>query len=88
MRQADDFTESIAAAVGNQADITVKIESGSSQAVAGVDNAVANIDDLNLALSQTGATVKEARSAASDARAQTKGLLEATDAFLLSFASQ
>jgi Methyl-accepting chemotaxis protein (MCP) signalling domain len=88
MRQADDFTESIAAAVESQGDITVKIEIGSSQAAGGAESAAAIIDELKASLSETAAAVKEARSAASDARAQTRSLLETADAFLLRLVSR
>ena len=88
MRQADDFTESIAAAVESQGDITVKIEIGSSQAAGGAESAAAIIDELKASLSETAAAVKEVRSAASDARAQTRSLLETADAFLLRLVSR
>jgi methyl-accepting chemotaxis protein len=88
MRQADDFTESIAAVVEAQAEITVEIERGSLQAVASAENGVANIHELNMTLRQSGAAIKEARSAATDARAQTNGLRQTTDALLLHLASR
>ncbi len=88
MRQADDFTESITAAVEAQTEITVEIERGSLQAVASAENGVANIDELNMTLRQTAAAIKEARSAATDARAQTNGLRQTTDALLLRLASR
>jgi methyl-accepting chemotaxis protein len=88
MRQAEDFTESIAAAVEAQAEITVEIERGSQHAVASAENGVANIAELDLALRQTGAAISEARSGPIDARAQTNGLLQTTEALLLRLASR
>lgn len=88
MRQADGFTESIAAAVRNQSDVTDEIARSSSRAAASADDAVGNIDELSLALSQTDAVVKEVRGAAIEAGTRAKGLREATDTFLLSFASR
>jgi methyl-accepting chemotaxis protein len=85
MRQAGDLTESVAAAVDSQSNVAKTIESSSFQAAARADNAVTNIEELNLTLGRTGGAAKEARSAADDARAQTKELLETTEAFLVRF---
>jgi len=87
MRQADGFTESIAAAVKNQASVTAEIVRGVAEAALGADSAVKNMDGLNAAVGETDQAANQVKSAATDAAAQAKGLRETVDRFLLSVAS-
>jgi methyl-accepting chemotaxis protein len=88
IRQADDLTSSIGAAIESQATIVESIESDCSKATVAAEYSVANIAELDSTFGTTGAAVKEALSAANDARAQTVELLKTTDVFLSRFRIQ
>jgi methyl-accepting chemotaxis protein len=87
MRQADGFTESIAAAIKNQAEVIAEIVRDISQAALGADSAVRNMTGLGAAVGETDQAANMVRQAATDAASQAKSLRETVDRFLLGVAS-
>ena len=87
MRQADGFTESIAAAIEGQAHVIGEIVRDISEAALGADSAVRNMAGLGAAVGETDQAANMVRQAATDAAAQAKSLRETVDRFLLGVAS-
>ena len=87
MRQADGFTEAIAAAIETQGVVIGEIVRDIAQAAAGADSAVRNMTGLGAAVGETDQAANMVRQAATDAAAQAKSLRETVDRFLLGVAS-
>jgi methyl-accepting chemotaxis protein len=87
MRQADGFTESIAAAIEGQAQVIGEIVRDISEAALGADSAVKNMTGLGAAVGETDQAANMVRQAATDAASQAKSLRETVDRFLLGVAS-
>jgi methyl-accepting chemotaxis protein len=87
MRQADGFTESIAAAIEGQAQVVSEIVRDIAEAAKGADSAVRNMTGLGAAVGETDQAANMVRQAATDAAAQAKSLRETVDRFLLGVAS-
>jgi methyl-accepting chemotaxis protein len=87
MRQADGFTESIAAAIEGQAQVIGEIVRDISEAAQGADSAVKNMTGLSAAVGETDQAANMVRQAATDAALQAKSLRETVDRFLLGVAS-
>ena len=87
MRQADGFTEAIAAAIETQGVVIGEIVRDIAEAAAGADSAVKNMTGLGAAVGETDQAANMVRQAATDAAAQAKSLRETVDRFLLGVAS-
>ena len=87
MRQADGFTEAIAAAIETQGVVIGEIVRDIAEAAAGADSAVRNMTGLGAAVGETDQAANMVRQAATDAAAQAKSLRETVDRFLLGVAS-
>jgi methyl-accepting chemotaxis protein len=83
MRQADGFTESIAAAIKAQALVIAEIVRDISDAALGADSAVKSMSSLGAAVGETDQAANQVRHTATDAAMQAKTLRETVDRFLL-----